>query len=237
MAYAYQHKLFSELNKVLTNDMTEFVRYCKRWRLVPNITKTVVTCFHLANKLAAMELRVMFDGVQLTHDFEPTYLGVKLDRSMTYRNHINKLRMKLATRNNLLRKLAGTTWGASARVLRTTALALVYSCAEYCSSSSLNSAHAKKVDTELNRSMRIITGTVQSTPLEWLPALSNIAPPAIRRQSNLLTMYIKILANDRIPLNKDLELPTIERLKSRNPAVNTARLLDATDFKPNETWK
>lgn len=91
-----------------------------------------------------MQLHVAFDGVKLRHDFELIYLGVKLDRFLTYRKLIDKVRFKLATRNNLLRKLTGTSSGGSASCLRTTALALVYSCAEYCSSSWLNSAHAKK---------------------------------------------------------------------------------------------
>lgn len=177
MAYAYQGKTFCDINSVLTRDMAVFVSYCKRWRLIPSNTKTVSTCFHLNNKLAKTQLRVLFDGVQLKHDFEPVYLGIELDRSLTYGKHVGKLRMKLSTRNNLLRKLCGTTWGASATVLRTTALALVYSCAEYCSSTWINSAHSKKVDIELNKTMRIITGTVKSTPLDWLPALSNIARP------------------------------------------------------------
>lgn len=94
----------------------------------------------------------MFDGKKLTHNFEPVYLGVKLDRSLTYGKHIDKLRLKEATRN-LLRKLAGTSWGAFTTCLRATALALVYTCAEYCSSSWLNSAHAEKVDVEFNKAM------------------------------------------------------------------------------------
>ena len=39
---------------------------------------------------------------------------------------------KLKNRNNLLMKLAGSTWGASANTLRSSALALCYSAAEYC---------------------------------------------------------------------------------------------------------
>lgn len=74
--------------------------------------------------------------------------------------------------------------------------------------------------------MRIITGTVESTTVEWLPALSNIAPPSIRRQNNLL--------NEHMPLNKDLELPPIEGLKSRSPAVFTVKSLHADDFNPKE---
>ena len=40
--------------------------------------------------------------------------------------------MKLKSRNNLIAKLIGTSWGASASTLRTSALALCYSVAEYC---------------------------------------------------------------------------------------------------------
>lgn len=237
MAYAVQRKLFSEINVALTKDMTEFVLYCKKWRLVPNITKTVVTVFHLNNKLAKMQLHVMFDGTKLRHEHEPTYLGVKLDRSLTYRKHIEKVVPKLATRNNLLRKLAGTSWGATALCLRTTALSLVYSCAEYCCSSWLNSVHAKKVDVKLNETMRIITGTVQSTRLEWLPALSAIAPPNIRRQLHLMALYRRTLCNVEIPLSRDLEQPKIERLKSRNPSIVTAEVLNTINFNPKEVWK
>lgn len=173
----------------------------------------------------------------MTHCFEPTYLGVKLDRSLTYNPHVTKLRKKLTTRNNLLRKLAGTSWGATASCLRTTALALVYSCAEYCSESWLQSSHAAKVDVELNKTMRIITGTVKSTPIEWLPALSDILPPHVRRQNNLLKLYRKALANEDIPLNKDLATIIPVRLKSRCPVSTVALRLHSIDFNPKEVWK
>ena len=45
------------------------------------------------------------------------------------------------------------------------------------------------------------------------------------------------MANDRVPLNKDLGLPQIERLKSRKPPVNTAKILHTSDFNPKEIWK
>ena len=40
--------------------------------------------------------------------------------------------MKVASRVALIRKLAGTTWGADAATLRVSVLALVFSTAEYC---------------------------------------------------------------------------------------------------------
>lgn len=236
-AYAYQNRSFVAINKALNKDLIPFARFCKQWRLVPSASKTVVTCFHLRNRGADLELRVLLDGAALRHEFEPTYLGVKLDRSLTYGKHIEKLKSKLCTRNNLIQKLAGTSWGATAACLRTSALCLLYSTAEYCCSTWLNSAHTYKVDVELNKAMRVITGTVKSTPLAWLPALSNIAPPDIRRQNALLRLYRKVSCNQNIPLYNDLQVTIPSRLKSRNPSIALAKDLHANGFDGWEAWK
>jgi hypothetical protein len=51
----------------------------------------------------------------------------------------------------------------------------------------LNSVHVDKVDVQLNNAMRLITGTVKSTPFQWRPVLSNIVPPRLiwRRSYNV----------------------------------------------------
>lgn len=236
-AYAYQHKNFRTINKVLTKDMTSYVQYCKNWRLVPNLTKTVVSCFHLNNQCANVQLRVIFDGKILKHTFDPVYLGIKLDRSLTFKKHAEKLEQKLSARINLLKKLAGTTWGATGTCLRTSTLALVYSTAEYCCSSWINSVHTKKIDVILSQAMRLITGTVASTPTEWLPALCNIAPPAIRRQTALVREYQKVLSNPNLPLYDDLLYPPVPRLVSRKPPVIYAKRLIESDFHPQSAWR
>ena len=61
----------------------------------------------------------------------PKYLGVTLDRTLSYKEHIHNTKMKVDTRNNLLRKLSNSKWGANASTIRTTALALCYYEAEY----------------------------------------------------------------------------------------------------------
>ncbi|KAF0710578.1 Uncharacterized protein FWK35_00036874, partial [Aphis craccivora] len=62
----------------------------------------------------------------------PKYLGVRTDRTLTFRQHLQSVKDKIKTRNNIIAKLAGTNWGYHANVLRTSALALVYRVAEYC---------------------------------------------------------------------------------------------------------
>lgn len=72
-----------------------------------------------------------FQGVQLKHNFTPKYLGITLDRTLTFKEHLVKTGKKVRSRVNLIQKLAGTGWGASAKTLRTAALVLTYSAAEY----------------------------------------------------------------------------------------------------------
>ena len=54
-------------------------------------------------------ISVINDGCHRT----PTYLGVKLDRTRIYREHLTALRGKVMARTALIRRLAGTSWGAS----------------------------------------------------------------------------------------------------------------------------
>ena len=79
---------------------------------------------------------------------------------------------KLKNQNNLLMKLPGFTRGASANSL------LCYSAEQYCTPVLSRSAHASQVGVQLNSTMRLISGTLRSTPLSWLPVCS----PTLNRQ-------------------------------------------------------
>lgn len=176
----------------LEKDLELLDDYFFRWRLCPSALKTEVACFHLCNKLANKELRVKFRDKFLRHNLFPKYLGITLDRSLNYKEHLNKLSGKLKSRNSIIQKLTGTTWGANAATNRTTALSLVYSSAEYCSAVWLNSTHTSAVDTQLNHTMRLFTGCLKSTPTFWLPALCHIIPPSYRREKCLDREIAKI---------------------------------------------
>ena len=78
----------------------------------------------------------------------PKYLGVTLDQTLCYKQHIHNTKMKVAIRNNLFKKLSNSKWGANANTIRTTALALSYSVAEYAAPVWARSPHAQKRNTE-----------------------------------------------------------------------------------------
>ena len=60
------------------------------WILKPSPMKTVTRVFHLLNTSATRELRVHIEG-QLRHDPNPVYIGVTLDRTLSYWQHLQRL--------------------------------------------------------------------------------------------------------------------------------------------------
>jgi len=93
-------------------------------------------------------------------------------------------------------KLASSTWGTSANTLQSSALALCYLAAEYCAPVWSRSAHTSQIDVQLNSTMRLISGTLRSTPLPWLPVLSNIELPALQRKAATDKLVEKIVEHD-----------------------------------------
>jgi len=84
----------------------------------------------------------------------------------------------------------GSTWGAHASVMRTSALVLVYSSAEYAAPAWCRSTHTKKLDVALNDTMRIISGCLKPTRRELLPVLSGIPPAHLRREHSTLKLAL-----------------------------------------------
>ncbi|KAJ3582500.1 hypothetical protein NHX12_000544 [Muraenolepis orangiensis] len=119
--------------------------YLRKWRLQLSTGKTVSAAYHLCNREAKRELSVSVDNKRLEHQLAPKYLGVRLDRTLSYKRHLEEVRAKVTARVSLIRRLAGTTWGASARTLRISTQALVFSAAEYCAPVWSRSPHVKKV--------------------------------------------------------------------------------------------
>ena len=155
-----------------------------------SVAKTVSSTFHLHNARINQELNIILNWKRLRHDNGPTYIGVMIDCTHTFKPHLRKVAAKNRTRNNLVHMLAGTARGSGAKTLRTSALALCYSVAEYCAPVWMNSADTYLVDVHLHNTMRIITGAVRCTRTDWLPVLSNIAPADIRKEVATATMIL-----------------------------------------------
>lgn len=94
-----------EIENVLTCDLIIVTDYCKRWRLPLSVTKTMSSIFLLHYAKVHQELKIMMDQVPVQYELTPVYLGVPLDRILSFKDHIkNAAKVKIRTS-----KLAGTS--------------------------------------------------------------------------------------------------------------------------------
>ena len=178
---------WKDLEETLSQDMSTLSAYLQTWRLKLSHTKTVTTAFHLNNREAKRELKVYNNGRLLPFCPTPTYLGVKLSRSLTFRHHLVAMRKK-SSRVTLLRPLVGSGWGAGAKTLRIATFSRVHSTVEYCAAVWCRSAHTRLIDSVLNDALRIVTGCLRPTPKDHLPILSGIQPAELRRMGATLSL-------------------------------------------------
>jgi len=108
--------------------------------------------------------------------------------------------MKVQARNDLLRKLAGTQWGARSHTMRETGLALCFLTEEYACPVWSQSKHAKHVSVALNGTCRIITGCLRLTHTCKLYLLAGIAPPEIKMRVATDIEKNKQMKDERHPM-------------------------------------
>ena len=208
--------------------MSTLSSYLQTCTLKLSHTKTVTAAFHLNNRETKRELKVYNNGKLLPFCPTPTYLGVKLGRSLTFRHHLVALRKKLSSRVTLLRRLVGSEWGADAKTLRIATLSLVYSTPEYCAPVWCRSAHTRLIDSVLNDALRIFTGCLRPTPTDHLPVISGIQPAELRRLGATLSLALHgSLDSDHIfygLLSGSSDTRQV-RLRSRRQFVPVARNL------------
>ena len=122
------------------------------------------------------------------------------------------------------------------KALRSTALALCFSTAEYACPAWKGSAHAKRLDPALNESCRCITGCLKPTNIDNLYILAGIAPPDIRRAVASSTERRRQARDKRHPLHDHIPAPS--RLKSQRIFMTSTTPLEITPSEARlEMWR
>ena len=169
------------------------------------------------------ELNVV--GTRLLNTTTPLYQGVHLDRTMCYKTHIEKTKVKMNVRNNVIRKLANSKCGCKASTLRPSCLALCYSAAEYACPVWTRSTHARKLNPALHDCCRLISGCLKPTNLDSIHILAGIAPPHIRTVACRMNRT-RQATDARHQLFH--QQPAASRLKSRKTFMHTVTPLDSS---------
>ena len=112
--------------------MNHISDWAKEWLVMINRTKYEATCYSLSPKREEFILQI--NGQEIHQQDTPTYLGVKLDTKLTWSPQISTMHSKGLRKMALMKKLAGTKWGANMKILTQVYTATVRPHMEYASS-------------------------------------------------------------------------------------------------------
>lgn len=101
------------------------------WRMKLSTTKTVCTLFTRINGQGNRKLDIKLYGKRIKHDNKPKLLGLKLDKNLTFYDHIQEIKARVHRRINMMRSIRGKNWGASPKLLLTTYKTLIRPIMEY----------------------------------------------------------------------------------------------------------
>ena len=163
----------------------ELVKWAGRWKLPISVEKTVATVFTADPHQARREAELYLGNVRLSHEPNPTFLGVTYDRTLSFKQHVDKIKARMKSRSTALQALSGKTWGASGSDLRTVYIAFIRSCAEYAAAGwmpGVADTNLEQLEVAQRHSCRIITGCLKATPTGALEREADQMPFAVRRR-------------------------------------------------------
>lgn len=155
---------------------------------------------------------------------EYKFLGLTIDKSLTWRPHIQKLKTSCYKTLNLLKHLSHKDWGADrASLLRLYTMLIKpkidYGCEAY---SSACKSLLESIESIQNSALRIASGAFRSSPVKSLQAETGIRPLKHSRSIKITNYYARTSANPAHPMYKEIleqedEDQELEIIKNRSP--------------------
>ena len=123
----YRNKCIKQLNSTLEIEGNKVTKWLSANRLIINLTKTHSMLF--TNKLGNLTLRLKINNIYLEDKAETCFLGVVIDRKLTWKQHVQHISNKISKTVALLRLLRHIF---PKKILKLIYMSLIYSYLNYC---------------------------------------------------------------------------------------------------------
>lgn len=195
-----------ERAQLTVNIVTEWSR---QWKLDLNASKSEAAFFSTWTAEAKWSPKIrMFDnefqrifgeGAEFTFNKNPRLLGVILDRQLTFGPQVEKVTSEATSKMKLLMALSRTDWGWRKEGLKTLYTTFCRGKMMYAPAAWqpwLSKTQVEKLEVTQNKALRLITGQLQSTPVE-----------ALRLEADVCSMATLIKRECAKSVEKALRLP------------------------------
>ena len=160
-----------ELSKKIEDYLTVMSVFLKANSLLISAPKSSVTLFTPDPKQAKDHPKIKIADSELPLLRSPKILGVHLDTSLSFHIHCEQAASRVKKRNNILKALAGTTWGQQKETLLITYKAVGRSIANYAApvwSTIASITSIDKIQIAQNEALRIATGAHLMSSIDHL---------------------------------------------------------------------
>ena len=93
------------LNKLINYDLKNLSNWLNANKIMLNVTKTELVIFKPKRKKLDFEFKIKLNGKKLFQTNSVKYLGIKIDKQLNWREHINEVAIKLNRANAMLYKV------------------------------------------------------------------------------------------------------------------------------------
>ena len=146
----------NELNDKLTAEINKVNKWFSANNLLINLSKT--NCMLFSNKLGNPKLNISIDNMVLEEKYVVTFLGVEVDRKLTWKNHIDHICNKISKSVAILRILR---YSFPKPILLMIYMSLIHSYINYCNViwGSAYECHLKPLIVLQKKAVRLITNS------------------------------------------------------------------------------
>ena len=194
-----------EVTTKLQTAINSFSDWTKNWGLKLNPHKSAISYFTNKRSLASCPVLTL-DNVPLPYDSKLKLLGVIFDSPhLTWKHHIEQLRLKCMKRINIMKFLAGSKHGCSRYILSNFYTAYIRSLTDYSLPlySAASACHLDRLDVVHSTAARLITGAWLCTPLLPLYCEAGLLPPVHHRQLKSAHAALQLLSrSEDHPIHK-----------------------------------
>ena len=198
----------SKANYRLQQALNTLEGWTERWLVSINPRKTTYTIFSLSTKEQKATLHI--NSQTLLAEDNPTYLGVTFNKRLAWKQQTKKAEARAKLQLALMKKLAGTTWGADTVTLKRLYWVLEYGMTAWGTTAKSNFYRVSKVQ---DQATRIITGAMKSTLIMELETITGLQSLDDCRDLKLLSQAAKFKRPQDHPMRQTLSQPTKGRLK------------------------
>lgn len=141
--------------------------------------KSSATLFTLWTREVNQELNITINNQRVPTTKHPKILGVTFDPLLTFNRHSSNVKNRMATRNNVLKSISGSTWGKEKETLALTYKTIGRPIANYAApifAPQLCNTNWQALQRVQNSALRTVTGCYAITQEEHLHEETDILP-------------------------------------------------------------